>query len=160
MAIKQGSIDGLFATKSNFKLLKLSEVVPYTINTSVIGNTATMFVVMNKSKWDSLPPDLQNLFEKISEAWVMKHGEEWDKLSEDTQYYAKSGHKFIELSKNDMLRLQEIVMPIFENYKKRIPNGREYIRKIEDLIIKTSRRKCPSGYYNCNTNKCCKKKSI
>ena len=34
-----------------------------------------MFVVMNKEKWDKLPPDVQKVFEEVSREWVAKHGE-------------------------------------------------------------------------------------
>ncbi len=33
-----------------------------------------MFVVMNKAKWNAMPPDVQKVFEEVSKEWVVKQG--------------------------------------------------------------------------------------
>jgi len=36
-----------------------------------------MFVVMNKDKWNALPPDVQKIIEKVNEEYIEKQGKTW-----------------------------------------------------------------------------------
>jgi len=50
---------------------------------SLSDQTSGMFVVMNKGKWNALPPDIQNIIEKVNEEWIEKQGKAWDEIDKE-----------------------------------------------------------------------------
>ena len=64
--------------------------------------TSGMFVVINKNNWNALPPDIQNIIEKVNEDWIEKQGKAWDEIDkEDRDDTLKLGNKIISLSKEE-----------------------------------------------------------
>jgi TRAP-type C4-dicarboxylate transport system substrate-binding protein len=62
--VQQGIADGSFFTVGYFASLKEWEVAPYFINQEVWGGSA-LFTVVNMSKWNSLPKNLQDMMMQI-----------------------------------------------------------------------------------------------
>ncbi|MCK5736663.1 MAG: TRAP transporter substrate-binding protein, partial [Spirochaetaceae bacterium] len=58
-SLQKGVVDATFCPIETLKGWKQGEVIDYVVDTKAIGYTTTMFVVMNKTKWDSLPENLQ-----------------------------------------------------------------------------------------------------
>ncbi len=76
-----------------------------------------MFVTMNKAKWDSLPADIQAVFTQVSQEWVAKHGEAWDKADDDGRAFVASlNHEIIPLPEAEQARWKEAVKPILDGY--------------------------------------------
>lgn len=64
----------------------------------------TMFVVMNKAKWNSLGPEIQCVFESNSRKWIDVHGERWDQGDRESLAYANSlKNEILELSSDESL---------------------------------------------------------
>jgi len=62
MSLERGIIDGTVTAYEAFMQMKMNEVCKYTITDSLaIGS---MFVLMNKDKWNALPQDLQALVDQ------------------------------------------------------------------------------------------------
>jgi len=59
-SVETGVVDGLITDAGIFLGFKLCEVAPYT--TIINGFAGGMFTVMNQDTWDSLPPDIQDIF--------------------------------------------------------------------------------------------------
>jgi TRAP-type C4-dicarboxylate transport system substrate-binding protein len=71
-ALSKGIVDGLMSPVEVLQGWKFGEVVG---NTTLDLGTAYglgFFIVMNKEKWNSLPPDIQKIIEKINEEWIVK----------------------------------------------------------------------------------------
>ncbi|MFA5078790.1 MAG: TRAP transporter substrate-binding protein [Dehalococcoidia bacterium] len=75
--MSKGTIDGSYTPREVLKGWKQAEVVKYVTECPEVGSTANMFVVINKAKWDSLPPDIQKVFTDVSNEWIDKHGMVW-----------------------------------------------------------------------------------
>ena len=88
-ALQKGVVDGTFCPIETLKGWKQGEVINSVTDTSAIGYTTAMFVAMNKKAWDKLPADLQEIFTEVSEEWVDKHGEAWNKADEEGRAFVK-----------------------------------------------------------------------
>ncbi|MCX5909186.1 MAG: C4-dicarboxylate ABC transporter substrate-binding protein, partial [Deltaproteobacteria bacterium] len=79
--------------------------------------TTGFFVVMNKDKWDSLPPDIQKTIETVNGEWIDKTGKLWDDIDKSGKAYTqKLGNQIISLSKEENQRWARAVSPILQDY--------------------------------------------
>jgi TRAP-type C4-dicarboxylate transport system substrate-binding protein len=62
MNLDRGIIDGTVTAYESFMQMKLNEVAKYAITDSL--SMGSMFVLMNKDKWNALPKDLQELVDQ------------------------------------------------------------------------------------------------
>jgi len=116
--MSKGSVDGSFAPQEVLKGWKQAEVVKYVTACYDVGNTTAMFVVINKSKWDSLPSDIKKVFNEVSEEWVEKHGRAWtyaDKSGAD-YFLSFEGRELIQLPKDEMARWVKAAQPLIDAY--------------------------------------------
>ena len=74
-ALSRGVVDGSMAPQEALQGWKWGEVVKFTIENFGSSYSTGMFVVMNKEKWNSLPPDIQKIIEQINEEYVDEAGE-------------------------------------------------------------------------------------
>jgi len=128
-AIQKGVAEGGMFPEESLKGWKLAEVVNYTTQDFGAAYTTGFFVVMNKDKWASLPPDIQKIIEGINEEWIVKTGEGWDEIDKEGYALAAAkGIKTIALSKEEDARWHEKVKPILADYvktmtEKKLPGG-------------------------------------
>ena len=117
--MSKGTIDGSFTPREVLKGWKQAEVVKYVTGCYDVGNTANMFIVMNKDKWDSLPSNIQKIFTEVSQEWIEKHGMVWDyydKVGID-YFLTFEGTEVIELSSAEMARwVETAVEPMITTY--------------------------------------------
>ena len=140
-ALQKGVVEGTFAPIETLKGWKQAEVIKYTTECTSIGYTTAMFVVMNRAKWNSLPADIQNIFNAVSAEWIDRHGAVWDK--EDNagrEYTLELGNEIITLSPEESERWVAAVKPILEDYaissKERGVPGRKALETLQALIEK------------------------
>jgi len=142
-ALQKGVVEATFCPIETLKGWKQGEVINYVTDSSVIGYTTAMFVVMNKSAWDGLSPELQQIFTQVSNEWVDKHGLAWDKADEEGMAFIKElQREVIELSEEEKQQWKNAVQPILDDYttktdKKDLP-GEEFLADIKNLIEKLS----------------------
>lgn len=118
-ALQKGVVDATFCPIETLKGWKQGEVIDYVVDTSCIGYTTSMFVVMNKAKWNSIPENLQKIITELNEEYVVKHGEAWDKADAEGRQFVEGLNKtFISLSDDEKPRWVESVQGLFEEYAK------------------------------------------
>jgi TRAP-type C4-dicarboxylate transport system substrate-binding protein len=94
---------------------------------------------MSKQKWDSLPPEVQKVFDEVSPQWIPKAALVWDTADAKAKdYILKMGNEIIPLSKEENARLAKAVQPVVDEYvqaaeAKGLP-GKEYVKTIRELI--------------------------
>ncbi len=116
-ALQKGVVDATFCPIETLKGWKQGEVINFVTDTSVIGYTTSMFVVMNKEKWNMLSADLQKIFSETSEEWIVKQGQAWDKADENGKLFVKElGKEIIALDEAEQARWQAAVQPIIDEY--------------------------------------------
>jgi TRAP-type C4-dicarboxylate transport system substrate-binding protein len=118
-AISRGVVDGSMAPQEALEGWKWGEVVKFTTESFGSSYTAGMFVVMNKAKWNSLPPDVQKTIEQINREWIEKQGATWDAIDKSGRDFTlKLGNKIISLSKEENERWAKAVRPLLDDYVK------------------------------------------
>jgi TRAP-type C4-dicarboxylate transport system substrate-binding protein len=142
-ALQKGVVEATLCPIETLKGWKQGETIGFVTDSSVVGYTTTMFVVMNLAKWNSLPADLQEIFTDVSREWVARHGAAWDQADEE-------GRAFVEQLKREMISLtpeqqaawKARVQPILDEYvsaasAKSLP-GAEFLKDIQAGIFAAS----------------------
>jgi len=97
----------------------LAEVTAYTTETYGVAYSTAFFVVMNKTKWNGLPKDIQEIIEKINGEWAERQGRLWDDIDREGKTAAlQKGMKYIKLSPEENARWAAAVRPILDDYVK------------------------------------------
>jgi TRAP-type C4-dicarboxylate transport system substrate-binding protein len=118
-AISRGVVDGSMAPQEALQGWKWGEVVKYTIENFGSSYSTGFFVVMNKDKWNALPPDVQKIIEQVNEEYVEKQGKLWDEIDKaGRDYTIGRGNKIISLSPDEDRRWEKAVKPLLDDYKK------------------------------------------
>ncbi len=116
-ALQKGVVDATFCPVETLKGWKQGEVIKSVTDSSGIGYTTAMFVVMNKKKWDGLPEDIRKIIGQVSDEWVDKHGEAWNEADrEGAEFVSQLGHETIPLSDDEVARWKAAVAPILDQY--------------------------------------------
>jgi TRAP-type C4-dicarboxylate transport system substrate-binding protein len=118
-SLQKGVVAGGVFPMEAAKGWKLAEVTKYHIMCRPIAYSLGFFVVMNKKKWDSLPPDVQKVIEEINVEWAKKQGQTWDKADEEGTVFAKSkGGEMIEIAADEAEKWAKAVKPVQGTYLK------------------------------------------
>lgn len=145
-ALQKGVVEGTFTPIETLKGWKQAEVVNYTTDCHVVGYTTAMFVVMNKKKWDSLPPDIQKTFTEVSKEWITVHGNAWDEADREGRAYTEElGNSIIELSEEEGLRWKDAVETVIRDYvqtaKEKGVDGDKAVALLRGLIASYTEEK-------------------
>jgi TRAP-type transport system periplasmic protein len=118
-ALRKGIVDGVVAAWDSLETLKWGEILPYTTVSYHAAVGATGFVVMNKTKWDSLPAELQAIIDSMSDEYADKLSRLWDEKDQNTigKWKAKN-HVSVFLSKEEERRWETAVVPLYETFVK------------------------------------------
>ncbi|HOP85549.1 MAG TPA: TRAP transporter substrate-binding protein [Syntrophorhabdaceae bacterium] len=118
-ALRTGVAEGAMAPAEALQGWKWGEVVSYTIQNFGSAYTTAMFVVMNKAKWNSLPKDVQKVFEDVSAEYTKKQAQLWDAIDKEGYDFLKSkGQKVVQLSAQEDARWAKAVLPLLDEYAK------------------------------------------
>jgi TRAP-type C4-dicarboxylate transport system substrate-binding protein len=116
-ALRTGVVDGSMAPYEALKGWKWGEVINATTENYGSAYSVVQFVVMNKQKWDAMPPDIQKIIEQINVEWIEKQGKLWDEIDkEGKEFSVKRGNKVITLSKEEDARWAAKVKPVIDSY--------------------------------------------
>jgi TRAP-type transport system periplasmic protein len=120
-ALSKGIAEGVMCPMEALDGWKLAEVVKYTTQSYPTAYSIAFFVVMNKDKWASLPPEVQKVIEQVNEETVVKQAKVWDDIDVAGIELAKSkGNQMIPLSQEEGAKWVKAVQPMFEDYVKRM----------------------------------------
>lgn len=115
--MSKGTIDGLLVGAETLKSFKLADVTKYTTYAPSIGNSYLFYIIMNKSKWDSLPPDLQKIFNDVGAKYQAETALTWNKINvEGFETAIAKGIEFITLPDQEAARWKTAVQPVIDNY--------------------------------------------
>ena len=118
--MSKGTIDGSYTPRETLEGWKQAEVVKYVTQCPEVGSTANMYVVMNKDKWDGLPPDIQQVFTDVSSEFIDKHGKTWTNYDISGMNFFKTfdGREVIGLTPEESARWVQATQPLKDNYIK------------------------------------------
>jgi TRAP-type transport system periplasmic protein len=116
-ALSKGVVDATLCPVETLKGWKQGETIEYVLDSSAIGYTTSMFVVMNKEKWAKLPADIQKVFTEVSQEWIPKHGEAWDQADQaGREFVTELKRQFIHLSASEQEQWKRSVKPILDSF--------------------------------------------
>lgn len=116
-ALQKGTVEATLCPIETLKGWKQGEVIEYITDSSCIGYTTVMFVVMNKDKWANLPTDVQEVITAVSDEWIDKHGAAWDKADEEgLEFVLGLGREIIALTPEQQAQWKAKVQPVLDNY--------------------------------------------
>jgi TRAP-type transport system periplasmic protein len=115
-SLERGVVDGTVVPFEGLGIFKLDDLVKYTTLTDFY--TVTMAVLMNKSKYDSLPADIQKVIDDnsglVMSSWC---GKAYDAAEIPFKEKAvKKGIEMIKLSEADMQTLHAETLPLREQW--------------------------------------------
>jgi TRAP-type C4-dicarboxylate transport system substrate-binding protein len=109
-------------------------------------STAIFTFLMNKSKYESLPPDLKKVIDDNSGRNLAPHAiKVWDQIELDGEKVMRSKpkNKFVELSAAETAKFKQKVQPVFDRFKKLLDDsgadGAKILAEVEALEEKYSR---------------------
>jgi TRAP-type C4-dicarboxylate transport system substrate-binding protein len=119
-ALSKGVVEATLCPIETLKGWKQGETIDYIVDSSAIGYTTAMFVVMNKDKWSQLPVDVQKVFADVSQEWIVKHGEAWDQADQaGREFVTQLKRQFIQVPDAEQQQWKDAVKPILEDYVKK-----------------------------------------
>ncbi|KPK50110.1 MAG: C4-dicarboxylate ABC transporter substrate-binding protein [Planctomycetes bacterium SM23_25] len=142
-ALQKGVVDATLCPIEVLKGWKQGEVIDFVTDTSVIGYTTAMFVVMNPKSWDKVPPDVQKVFTEVSAEWAGKHGQAWDDADDEGRAFVKQlKRETISLPEAEQKQWTQAVKPVLDAYvaaakEKGLPGDR-FLADTQALVAKYS----------------------
>ena len=137
MALERGVLDG---TQIDWDLgvsRRWGDIVKYINQVTML--TPSFYMIMNQKKWDSLPPDIQKVFEELSGEYAARQFDAYWKeaeMSAKKKWETEMGGTTIVFSKEEMQKADNLIVPIISKYvddsEKKIPGiGKVYHRFVE-----------------------------
>jgi TRAP-type C4-dicarboxylate transport system substrate-binding protein len=109
-------------------------------------STAIFTFLMNKKKYESLPPDLKKVIDANAGANLVPHAiEVWDRIEIDGEkvMHSKPKNKFVQLSAEETAKFKKMVQPVFDRFKKLLDeggdDGAKILAEVEALEAKYSK---------------------
>jgi TRAP-type C4-dicarboxylate transport system substrate-binding protein len=137
-AMSKGTIDGLLVGAESLKSFKLADVTKYTAYVPSVGNQYLFYIAMNKNKWDSLPPDIQQIFNDVCAKYQPLSAVGWNEINVlGFETAIAQGAEFITLPDEEAARWKAAVQPVMENYVKKMAGkgaSEEEVREQLDFI--------------------------
>jgi len=141
LALERGMADGVMCPIAPMKVYKITDVAKYHTIVDVMADP--FYAVMNKSKWNSLPADLQKILEDTTgERMARISGKTLDEGSiKDADWMKKNGHEFYVLPPVEKARWQKKVSSIHESWIKKMESqGYRNARKIHDKTVELGKK--------------------
>ncbi|MBN1410713.1 MAG: TRAP transporter substrate-binding protein [Spirochaetales bacterium] len=116
-ALEKNVVDATLCPIETLKGWKQGEVINYVTDSSVIGYTTVMFVVMNTNTWNKLPRDIRDTIDSLNESYVLKHGEAWDRADEEGREFVTGlGREIIPLNEPEKAVWKAAMEPLFNDF--------------------------------------------
>jgi TRAP-type transport system periplasmic protein len=116
-AMSKGVIEGLILDWGGLLNYRFGDVIKYHIESPGVASTVAFYTVINKDKWNRLPPDIQAIMEKLDNEWIERSAQKWaDWETTGKSELLKKGGKIMTLSKEESAQWKERMAPILNNY--------------------------------------------
>jgi TRAP-type C4-dicarboxylate transport system substrate-binding protein len=117
--LQKGLLEGVMLPMEALKGFRLGEVVKGSLETHAMSYTSSIYVVMNKDKWNSISKADQQAIEKLNDEYVEKQGKLWNELDKGAKEFAvQKGVKFVTVPKEAEVAAAEKMKPILAQYVK------------------------------------------
>ena len=140
-ALSRGVVDGCLFPLEALQGFKIAEVVKTVLEDYPMSYMTSMWVAMNKDKWNAISPADQQAIEKINEEHIEIQGKLWVTLDGKAMEFAKEkGVTFLKVSKEDEAATAKKMQPILADYVKMAKSkglpGDEALKFVQDFLKK------------------------
>jgi TRAP-type transport system periplasmic protein len=116
-ALRKGIVDGVVAAWDSLETLKWGEILPYTTVSRYAAVGAPGIVVMNKAKWERMPPASKAIINSLSGEYAEKLSKVWDEKDQNTiKKWKAKNHVSLFLTEAEEKRWGKAVLPLYEAY--------------------------------------------
>ncbi len=141
--MQRGIVDATMGGFDDLIAFKLAEVSKYSTLYPPAGYVTAFITVMNKAKWNSLPPNVQKAFTDVNEQFVERAGQLWNEGQlAAIQKYKTDKDRFFVPAEKEGKRWMAALQPLFDEYKKNMKQkglpGEEALQYRQQLIDKYS----------------------
>lgn len=145
-ALSKKVVDGALIPWEIIPPLKIQEQTQYQIEgiDKTRFGTAVFVVAMNKSRWDSLPPDIQKAFRDVStDKWWGEVGDIWRSTDDfGIKVATDAGNEHIVLTAEETKAFQDVLQPVVDRWIAEVKgkgiDGEALVTKARELIAKHS----------------------
>lgn len=139
--LSRGLVDGCLFPLEALQGFKIGEVVKTVIENYGMSYMTSIYVIMNKDKWNAISPADQKAIEKVNEEYIEKFGKTWVALDAKAVEFAKSkGVTFVAVSKEEEVATAKKMKPILDDYVKMTKSkglpGDEALKFCQDYLKK------------------------
>jgi TRAP-type C4-dicarboxylate transport system substrate-binding protein len=140
-SLSRGVIDGCLFPIEALQGFKIAEVVKTVIENYGVSYMTSMYVIMNKAKWNALSPADQKAIEKINDEYNEKIAKMWVTMDDSAKAFAKTkGVTFLTVSKEEEAATAQKMKPILDEYVKMAKSkglpGDEALKFCQDFLKK------------------------
>ena len=138
-SMEKGVLDGVLTAFTAMRSFKLYDVSKYSLKAGLTA--APMAVAMNKKTWDSLPPDIQKIFDKLKKKYAFECATAYDEDLEKALDMGKDKGKVIyPLSNAELKKWEKKVGPLYDQWiddmeAKDLP-GKKLLKRVQWLSKK------------------------
>ncbi|NMB41207.1 MAG: TRAP transporter substrate-binding protein [Firmicutes bacterium] len=117
-SLAKGVISGLLVPYETTKTFRYGEVTNYVTEVWPLGQVYTFYIVMNKTAWDQLPDDIQEIITQyVENEYVEKLAQMWNRIDiEGKEYAIESGYDIIEIPSSELDRWQALAGEVIEDF--------------------------------------------
>jgi TRAP-type transport system periplasmic protein len=138
-ALSRGIVDGTLFPIEALQGFKIGEVVKAVLEDYGTSYMTSMYVIMNKAKWNSIKPEDQKAIEKINDEYNEKIGKLWVELDNKAKEFAiGKGVAFATPSAQEQAATAEKMKPILDDYVKMAKSkglpGDEALKFVQDFL--------------------------
>ena len=118
-SLRRRVIDGNFGPMEQLKGFKIGELIRYSTTCWKIGTSYTFYIVMNKAKFNAMPPDIKKIFQETAHDFKEKWAVQWNEIEiEGVQFLKSQGGTVVPLSDAEASRWIKAAQPVIIDYKK------------------------------------------
>ena len=118
-SLRRKVIDGNFGPMEQLKGFKIGELIRYTTTCWKIGTSYTFYVIMNKAKFNALPPDIKKIFMETANEFKDRWAVMWNEIEIEGREFLKSqGGILVPLPDAEAARWVKAAQPVISEYKK------------------------------------------
>ncbi len=118
-AIRRGVVDGAYLTMETYKGFKTGELLKYNTDSWKVGSVYAFYIIMNKAKWNALPPAEQKIITDVGKEFIEKYAVGFNNIDiEGRNFFLKQGGKDIPITEAESAKWVKAVQPVIADFKK------------------------------------------
>jgi len=115
--LRKKELEGVFFPRETLKSWRFGEVIRAVLENYALTDSAIMYVVMNKARWEALPADVKEIIEKVNADYAEKQAALWDELDKEGKDVGlMRAVIFVEVPKQEQAAWAVAAKSLYEKY--------------------------------------------